>query len=161
MLFTEDNYKHMFSALQLAETALYEKEVPVGAVVVFENKPIGKGYNQTNRLNDPTAHAEMLAITAASNQRKTNNLKDCDLYVTLEPCIMCIGAALNARIKNIYFSIYDPKFGACGSLYNLAEDGRYNHKVNLFSGIYEEESKNLLKRFFVELRNTSSNIKLN
>jgi tRNA(adenine34) deaminase len=161
MLFTEDNYKHMFTALQLAETAMYENEVPVGAVVVFNNKPIGKGYNQVNKLNDATAHAEMIAITSASNQLQTSILTECDLYVTLEPCIMCIGAALNSRIKNIYFSIFDPKFGACGSLYNLAVDGKYNHKINIFSGIYEDESRNLMKRFFHNLRNDKSNGSVN
>lgn len=157
MIFSEDNYKFMFAALQEAEKALDSDEVPVGAVVVFENKIIGKGYNQVERLKDPTAHAEMIAITAASNHVSNWRLNNCDIYVTLEPCVMCTGALLNARINSIYFSSFDPKFGACGSLYNLAEEGKYNHKVKLFSGLYSTESEKLLKDFFLKKRNISSN----
>ncbi len=157
MIFSEDNYKFMFAALQEAEKAIELDEVPVGAVVVYENKIIGKGYNQTERLKDPTAHAEMIAITAASNHISNWRLNKCDIYVTLEPCIMCTGALLNARINAIYFSSFDPKFGACGSLYNLAEEGKYNHKIKLYSGIYTSESEKLLKDFFLKKRNISSN----
>ena len=147
----------MFAALQEAEKALKIDEVPVGAVVVHENIVIGKGYNQTERLKDPTAHAEMIAITAASNHLSNWRLDKCDIYVTLEPCIMCTGALLAARINNIYFSVFDTKFGACGSLYNLAEEGKYNHKIKTFSGIYSEESEKLLKDFFLKKRNITSN----
>ena len=157
MIFSEDNYKFMFAALQEAEKALEIDEVPVGAVVVHENKIIGRGYNQTEQLKDPTAHAEMIAITAASNHLSNWRLNNCDIYVTLEPCVMCTGALLNARINSIYFSSFDPKFGACGSLYNLAEEGKYNHKIKLFSGLYSTESEKLLKDFFLKKRNISSN----
>jgi tRNA(adenine34) deaminase len=157
MIFSEDNYKFMFAALQEAEKAFEISEVPVGAVVVHENMIIGKGYNQTERLKDPTAHAEMIAITAASNHLSSWRLNKCDIYVTLEPCIMCTGALLNARINSIYFSSFDPKYGACGSLYNLAEEGKYNHKIRLFSGIYSSESEKLLKDFFLKKRSISSN----
>ena len=157
MIFSEDNYKFMFAALQEAEKALEANEVPVGAVVVYENKIIGKGYNQIERLKDPTAHAEMIAITAAANHRESWRLENCDIYVTLEPCIMCTGALLAARINNIYFSTFDTKFVACGSLYNLAEEGKYNHKIKTFSGIYSEESEKLLKDFFLKKRNITSN----
>jgi tRNA(adenine34) deaminase len=148
MLFNEDIYNFMYAALKEAETALMENEVPIGAVVVYNNAIIGKGYNQVEKLKDATAHAEMIAITSAANHIGNWRLNDCDLYVTLEPCIMCTGAALSSRIRNIYFSIFDPKFGACGSIYNLAEDGKYNHKIKLYSGIYSNESEQLLKKFF-------------
>ena len=142
----------MYAALQEAETALEMKEVPIGAVVVHNNRIIGKGYNQTELLNDPTAHAEMLAITAACNHLQIKFLDECDLYITAEPCIMCSGAILLSRIRNLYFSIFEPKFGASGSLLNLIEGNKYNHKINVYSGIYAEESKSLLSRFFKELR---------
>ena len=143
----------MFAALQEAENALEENEVPVGAVVVKDNKIIGRGYNQVERLKDATAHAEMIAITAAANHVGNWRLSDCSIYVTLEPCIMCTGALLASRIKELYFSIFDPKFGACGSIYNLAEDGKTNHKITVHSGIYSEESKKLLQEFFNRLKN--------
>ncbi len=138
----------MFAALQEAEKALGENEVPVGAVVVKENKIVGRGYNQIERLKDATAHAEMIAITAAANHLGNWRLSECSIYVTLEPCVMCTGALLSSRIKELYFSIFDPKFGACGSIYNLADDGKTNHKIKVYSGIYAEESKKLLQDFF-------------
>ncbi|MGD8781001.1 MAG: nucleoside deaminase [Ignavibacteria bacterium] len=148
MLFLEENYKYMFAALQEAEQALEKEEVPIGAIVVFENKIIGRGFNQTETLKDPTAHAEMIAITAASNYLKTKFLENCDLYVTAEPCIMCAGAILLSRIKNLYFGVFEPKFGACGSIYNLVENNKYNHKPNVYSGIYSAEAENLLRSYF-------------
>ena len=143
----------MFAALQEAEKALEENEVPVGAVVVRDNKIIGRGYNQVERLKDATAHAEMIALTAAANHVGNWRLSECSIYVTLEPCIMCTGALLASRIKELFFSIFDPKFGACGSIYNLAEDGKTNHKIYVYSGIYAEESKKLLEEFFNKLKN--------
>ena len=142
----------MFSALQDAEKALEENEVPVGAVVVKDNKIIGRGHNQVERLKDATAHAEMLAITAAANHIGNWRLNECSIYVTLEPCIMCTGALLSSRIYELFFSTFDPKFGACGSVYNLAEDGKTNHKIKVYSGIYAEESKKLLQDFFLNLK---------
>jgi tRNA(adenine34) deaminase len=152
MMFSEDKYRFMFAALQEAEQAYEDNEVPVGAVIVYKNKIIGRGYNQIEKLRDPTAHAEMIAITAASSYLNDWHLNECDIYVTLEPCAMCTGALLHARIKDLFFSAYDPKFGACGSIYNLAEEGKYNHKINVYSGIYENESKSLLKKFFGNIR---------
>ncbi len=152
MIFSEDTYKFMFAALQEAEKALEAGEVPVGAVIVYKNKIIGKGFNQVERLKDPTAHAEMIAITAASNHQGDWRLNECEMYVTLEPCIMCSGASLLSRIKTIYFATFDPKFGACGSIYNLTEEGKYNHQVNVISGIYSIESEQLLKEFFSKIR---------
>lgn len=148
MLFEENIYRFMYAALQEAEYAMENDEVPVGAVVVFQNKIIGRGFNQTEKLKDATAHAEMIAITVAANNLGDWRLTECDLFVTLEPCLMCTGAMLNSRIKNLYFGAFDKKFGACGSLYNIPNEKKYNHVTNVYSGIYEEESKSLLKEFF-------------
>lgn len=153
MLFSEEIYRFMYAALSEAERAFDENEVPIGAVVVHNNRIIGRGYNQTERLKDPTAHAEMLAITAAANYLQDWRLNECDLYVNLEPCVMCTGAAISARIRTIFFSVYEPKFGACGSLYNIAEEGKLNHKIKVVSGIYAEESSKMLKEFFNKQRN--------
>lgn len=152
MLFKENNYRFMYTALSEAERALVEDEIPIGAVVTYNNRIIGRGYNQVEKLNDATAHAEILAITAASNHLSSKFLEECDLYVTLEPCVMCAGAIMLARIKNVYFSTFEPKFGAAGSLYNILEDSKYNHKPNVYSGIYETESQNLLKQYFQSKR---------
>lgn len=156
MLFEENVYKFMYAALQEAEKALENDEVPIGAIVVHKNKIIGRGFNQTERLKDPTAHAEMIAITAATNNLQSKFLDECDLYVTVEPCVMCAGAILLARIRNIYFGAFEPKFGACGSLFNIIESGKYNHKPNLFSGIYSDESKSLLENYFQKKRITNN-----
>lgn len=152
MLFSEDQYKFMYAALTEAQAALEENEVPVGAIVVYKNRIIGRGHNQIERLKDPTAHAEILAITAAANNLQNWRLNECDLYVNVEPCVMCTGAAIAARINSLYFSIYEPKFGASGSVYNIAEEGRLNHKVKVYSGIYAEESRNLMREFFMKAR---------
>ncbi len=148
MLFNEYNYRFMYAALAEAEKALEEDEVPIGAVVTYKDKIIGRGCNQVERLNDATAHAEILAITAASNHLKTKFLEECDIYITLEPCVMCAGAILLSRIKNVYFSCFEPKFGASGSIYNILDDGKYNYKPNVYSGIYEQESQNMLQEYF-------------
>ena len=149
----------MFAALQEAEKALEENEVPVGAVVVKENKIIGRGYNQVERLKDATAHAEMIAITSASNHLKSWRLNECAIYVTLEPCIMCTGALLSSRINELYFAANDIKFGACGSVYNLAEKSKTNHTIKVFSGILSKESEDLLKSFFAKKRLSNKKIK--
>jgi len=142
----------MYAALQEAEKALEDNEVPVGAVVVKDNKIIGRGYNQVERLKDATAHAEMIALTAASNHTGEWRLEGASIFVTLEPCTMCTGALLASRISELYFASYDTKFGACGSLFNLAEDGRTNHTIKVYSGVYADESKKILKQFFNDIR---------
>lgn len=157
MLFTEDNYKFMFAALKEAEQSLEEDEVPVGAVVVYKNRIIGKGHNQVEKLNDPTAHAEILALTAASNNLKNKILSDCDLYVTIEPCLMCIGAITLARVNNLYFAAYEPKTGSCGSVYNIPDENKLNHKITVYSGIYESEAKNMMQKYFQKKRKTVDN----
>ena len=159
MFFDELKYRFMSAALQEAEEALEQDEVPIGAVVVFEDKIIGRGYNQVEKLKDATAHAEMIAITAAENHLGDWRLTDCDIYITVEPCLMCTGAILSSRIKRIYFSVFDPKFGACGSVYNVAQEGKVNHKVEVFSGLLEQESRLLLKEFFKKKRTGDSKLK--
>lgn len=142
----------MKQALREAEKAVAEDEVPVGAVVVHDGKVIGRGYNQIEKLQDPTAHAEMIALTAAANHLESRRLEDCTMYVTLEPCPMCAGALVLARIPTLVFAAFDPKAGACGTLMNIPQDKRLNHTVNVISGICDRESEELLKGFFGRIR---------
>jgi tRNA(adenine34) deaminase len=142
----------MKAALREAQRAFDADEVPVGAVIVFERKIIGCGYNQIEQLKDPTAHAEMIAITAASNHLQSRRLEKCTLYVTLEPCPMCAGAIVLARIPTLVFGVFDPKAGACGTLYNITEDKRLNHTVHVVGGVCDRESEALLKSFFGKVR---------
>ena len=157
MIFEENKYKFMYAALQEAEKALEENEIPVGAVVVKAERIIGRGYNQVEKLKDATAHAEMIAITSSANHIKDWRLNKCSIFVTLEPCIMCTGALIASRISELYFATFDPKFGACGSIYNLAEEGKSNHKIKVYSGLMDNESKQLLKKFFSKKRNKKTN----
>ena len=142
----------MREALKEAEKALRKKEVPVGAVVVHQNKIIGRGHNQTETLKDATAHAEILAIGAASNFLNSWRLNDASIFVTVEPCIMCSGAVVLSRLDGLIFGTFDPKAGACGSLYNLLQDIRLNHQVEIISGVLEDQCKSILKAFFEKLR---------
>lgn len=142
----------MYSALQEAEKAFEKNEVPVGCVIVHNNKIISRGYNQVENLKDPTAHAEMIAITSAANFLGDWRLNECSIYITLEPCLMCTGAIINSRIEEIYFATFDPKFGACGSVYNIPDENKLNHHSKVYSGILEKESTLLLKRFFNNIR---------
>ena len=144
----------MRRALLEAEKAYDAEEVPVGAVVVKDGRIIGKGFNQTETLQDPTAHAEMVAISAAANTLQSRRLENCTIYVTLEPCAMCAGAIVLARIKELVFGALDPKAGACSSLRNIVQDHRLNHNVDLVAGVLAEESSNLLSSFFKEIRNS-------
>ena len=139
-------------ALAQAEKAYEAEEVPVGAVVVFKNRIIGRGYNQRERLNDPTAHAEIIAITAAANTLGDWRLSDCLLYVTKEPCPMCAGAIVNARLKQVVFGCYDEEAGCCGSLYQLCGDPRFKTKVAVKGGVIEAECKSIIKEFFQSKR---------
>jgi len=142
----------MKQALREAERAAAEDEIPVGAVVVHKGAVIGRGRNQIERLQDPTAHAEMIAITAAAGHLESRRLEDCTLYITLEPCPMCAGAIVLARIPTIVFATFDPKAGACGTLYNIVHDKRLNHTVHVISGVCDRESELLLKGFFGKVR---------
>jgi len=143
---------YMQEALKEAARALEEDEVPVGAVVVYQNRVIARGYNQIERLKDPTAHAEMLALTSATNYLGTKWLNEASLYVTIEPCSMCAGALVLARIKELYFGAKDPKTGACGSVVNIANHKKLNHRIKVKGGILEEACAILLKEFFRKKR---------
>ena len=146
----------MKQALREAEKAFEQDEVPIGAVVVHENRVIGRGYNQMERLQDPTAHAEMIALTAAANHLQSRRLEGCTLYVTLEPCAMCAGAIVLSRIPTLVFGAFDPKAGACGTLYNIVEDKRLNHNPHVITGVCDKESEQLLRGFFGRERNIPS-----
>lgn len=142
----------MSHALKQALRALEENEVPVGAIVVHKNTIIAKGYNQVEKMNDPTAHAEMIALTAAAAHQENKFLKDCILYVTMEPCPMCAGAVVLSRIPTIVFGCYDPKMGASGSVMNITENKKLNHSVHVIGGVMDKECGDLLKEFFVKKR---------
>jgi tRNA(adenine34) deaminase len=142
----------MKQALREAEKAYEQDEVPVGALVVHKGKVIGRGYNQIERLRDATAHAEMIALTAASGHLESRRLDECTLYVTLEPCPMCAGAIVLSRIPTLVFAAFDPKAGACGTLYNIVHDKRLNHTVHVVSGVCDRESEELLRGFFGRVR---------
>jgi tRNA(adenine34) deaminase len=148
---TEDE-RWMESAIREAEQAFKRKEVPVGAVIVQNGRIIGKGYNQIESLQDPTAHAEMIAITAGATQFGNRRMEGCTMYVTLEPCPMCAGAIVLARIPRLVFGAFDPKAGACGTLFNIVRDERLNHRVEVVSRVLEERTAALLKDFFARVR---------
>lgn len=145
------NIKHMETALELAQKSFDMDEVPVGAVVVKNDTVIGWGYNTREHSKNALDHAEMKAIDMACKTLGGWRLFDCDLYVTLEPCSMCAGAIINARIENVYFGAHDTKYGACGSVTNLFECN-FNHKPIAHPDIMGDESRALLKEFFKQLR---------
>lgn len=144
--------RYMARAFMLAEQAYDEGEVPVGAIVVRKGEIIGKGYNQVERLNDPTAHAEMLAISAACETIDEKYLSECTLYVTLEPCPMCAGAAVWSKLERVVFGATDAKAGGCGSVFNISSNKTLNHKVEIIQGIMEADCEYLMKAFFQEKR---------
>ena len=147
-----DHVKWMKVAFREAEKAFEQDEVPIGAVVVQNGQIIGRGYNQCESLIDPTAHAEIIAITSASNTIKDWRLKDCRLYVTKEPCPMCAGALINARINMVIFGMYDEKEGCCGSLYQLCRDNRFKHQLTVKGGIMEDACTLMIHEFFKKQR---------
>jgi len=149
---------YMDLALKEARIAFEKNEVPVGAVVVRENKVIGRGHNQTEALKDATAHAEILAITSAADKLGDWRLEDCILYSTIEPCAMCAGAAVLSRIKTIVYGAEDPKFGACGSIFEIPTEKRLNHRIEIISGVMESESRELMTLFFREIRKRKEKI---
>ena len=143
----------MSQAVKEAQKAFSADEVPVGAVVVSQNKVIGRASNQTNLLKDPTAHAEMIAITQACEALGAPHLPNATLYVTLEPCPMCVGAMILARIRRLGFGAREKKTGACGSVMHLLNDGKWNHRFRIEEGLLEFESAALLQEFFKNKRN--------
>ncbi len=144
--------KFMKEALKEAKKAYDKLEVPVGAVIVKDGKVIARAHNVKEEKKDTTKHAEILAISKASKKLESWRLIDCDMYVTLEPCSMCAGALINARIKKVYIGTMDKKTGACGSVFNLLKDYTFNHKVEVETGILQEDCEGMLKSFFQELR---------
>ena len=153
----EQKEYYMKQALKEAEKAYKKLEVPVGAVIVKDGKIIARAYNQKESKTDTTKHAEILAIQKASKKLKSWRLIDCEMYVTLEPCTMCAGAIIHSRIKKVYIGAMDEKTGAVGSVLNLFEDYKFNHKPEVEKGILKEDCESLLKQFFKELRKLKSN----
>ncbi len=143
----------MMEAIKEAKKAFKKNEVPVGAVVVKDNKIIAKAHNLNITTNDPTAHAEILALRKASKILRNYRLTDCELYATLEPCPMCAGAMVYARIKRLIYAADDPKSGCCKSVLNIVNNKKLNHKIEVVSEVCKKESERLLKRFFKKLRN--------
>jgi len=143
---------YMREALREAKKAFLGNEVPVGAVIVHKESIIARAHNQIKMLKDPTAHAEMIAITQAANHLQNERLIGCTMYVTIEPCSMCAGAMVLARIKRLIFAASDPKAGACGSVVNLVNHKKLNHKVKVKRDVLEQEASLLIKGFFKKKR---------
>ncbi len=144
-------------ALKEAHKAKIKGEVPVGAIIVKDDKVVARGYNLKESKNNPILHAELIVIQKAALKLKTWRLTDCDLYITLEPCLMCSGAIIQARLHNVYIATEDPKAGACCSLYQVFDDKRLNHQPKWRTGLLKDESSVLLKTFFKELRVRNKN----
>lgn len=154
----EEKNKFMKQALKEAKKAYEKLEVPVGAVIVKDGKIIAKAHNLKETKTDTTKHAEILAIQKASKKLESWRLLDCEMYITLEPCSMCAGAIINSRIKKVYIGALDEKTGAAGSVLNLFEDYKFNHKVEVEKGVMQEKCENILKDFFKMLRKYKKNL---
>ncbi|NLX77657.1 MAG: nucleoside deaminase [Clostridiaceae bacterium] len=144
--------RFMAEAIEEAKKAYMEDEVPVGAVITYKGEIIARAHNLRETLNRATAHAEIVAIEKACEVLNSWYLTDCDLYVTLEPCIMCAGAIINARIRSLYFGAFDPRGGACGSVTDVFRLKELNHRVTVYAGIMEEECSLVLSEFFKSKR---------
>jgi tRNA(adenine34) deaminase len=142
----------MHRALELAQRAALDAEVPVGALLVRGDEVIGEGWNRPIMSQDPTAHAEVVALRAAAQRLRNYRLERTTLYVTLEPCAMCMGAVLNARVSRVVFGAWDPKAGACGSIIDLPREPKLTHRVDVFGGVCSDESAALLRDFFESRR---------
>lgn len=142
----------MRKAIQEARKAFDKKEAPIGAVAVLEGKIIARAHNLRENKNDPLGHAEILLLHKISKKLKRWRLSGVTVYVTLEPCLMCMGALIQARVDRLFFGTLDPKAGACGSLYDLSKDLRLNHRIDVTSGILQNECSEILKEFFKKLR---------
>ena len=145
----------MLEALALARQAAAAGEVPVGAVVVKDGAVVGRGHNRPVSGRDPTAHAEVMALRDAAERVGNYRLADCELYVTLEPCVMCAGAIMHARISRVVYGAADPKSGACGSVVNLFAESRLNHHATVVGGVMADAAGKLLQEFFSERRRTA------
>jgi len=150
---SKEDERYMRAAIEAAKVAEENGDVPIGAVIVRDEVIIGRAYNQREQLQDPTAHAEIIALTQAAAALENWHLNGCTMYVTLEPCPMCAGALVLSRMGRLVYGCDDPKAGACGSLYNIATDGRLNHRLEVTAGVLEEECRGQLKDFFQKRRN--------
>jgi tRNA(adenine34) deaminase len=149
---SKEDERFMRAAIAAAGIAEENGDVPIGAVIVHEDQIIGKAYNQREQLKDPTAHAEIIALTQAAAFRQSWRLDGCTMYVTLEPCPMCAGALVLARMDRLVYGCDDPKAGACGSLYNIVQDERLNHRLEVTSGVLADQCSELLQDFFQKRR---------
>lgn len=147
---TDEHFMEL--ALERARRAAREGEVPVGAILVAGDEVIGEGWNQPIASSDPTAHAEIIALRAGAQRLGNYRLAACTLYATLEPCAMCVGALMNARVARLVFGAWDPKAGACGSVIDLPRQPRLTHRIDVFGGVRSDESAALLKQFFESRR---------
>ncbi|TWT56797.1 tRNA-specific adenosine deaminase [Thalassoglobus neptunius] len=152
MTIDEIHQRWMWQAIDQAHRAFEQDEVPVGAIVVHQDRVIGEGYNLRETLKDPTAHAEMIAITQAAEALGSWRLINCTLYVTLEPCPMCAGAIVQSRLPNVVYGTDDPKGGACNTLYQITDDPRLNHRSTVTGGVLRDQCRALLQEFFAEQR---------
>ena len=148
----KEDERFMRVAIEAARIAEDNGDVPIGAVIVCENRIIGKAYNQREQLRDPTAHAEIIALTQAAAARQSWRLNGCTMYVTLEPCPMCAGALVLSRMDRLCYGCSDPKSGACGTLYNIVDDERLNHRLEVTAGVLEKECREQLQNFFEQKR---------
>jgi tRNA(adenine34) deaminase len=155
MITIDFDERFMMQALNEARKAFQADEVPVGCVIVHDGIIVGRGYNRTEGLGDPTAHAEMIAITAASEHLKSWRLGGCTAYSTIEPCAMCAGALVLARIDRLVFGAMDPKFGACGSIFNICQHPKLNHKIAISNGMMIDDCVSLMQEFFKKKRSVS------
>jgi tRNA(adenine34) deaminase len=148
-----DHIRYMKIALKEAEKALQKKEIPIGAVLVDDKgETLAAAHNQPITLNDPTAHAEILVLREAANRIRNYRLLNTTLYATIEPCVMCMGALIHARVATVVFGAVDPKWGAAGSLFNFAADSRLNHQIEIIGGVWQEQCRELMQSFFREKR---------
>lgn len=154
----ETDIRYMRFAIEQAQIAEENGDVPIGAIIVYENRIIGRAYNQREQLQDPTAHAEIVAITQAAAFRESWRLSDCTIYVTLEPCCMCAGALVLSRMKRLVYGCDDPKTGAVRSLYNIVQDARLNHRLEVTSGILADECTAMLQSFFQRRRSENKEL---
>jgi len=161
LLIKSTDERFMRVAIDAAQIAEENGDVPIGAVIVYKDQIIGKAYNQREQLKDPTAHAEIIALTQAAAALQTWRLNGCTMYVTLEPCPMCAGALVLARMDRLVFGCDDPKTGACGSLYDIVRDERLNHRLKVTSGVLMDECSQLLQDFFQKKRSDKADLKNN
>ena len=157
--FKQTDQQFMKAAIEQAKIAEENGDVPIGAVIVYKNQIIAKAYNQRQQLNDPTAHAEIIALTQAAAFVQNWRLNGCAIYVTLEPCPMCAGALVLARLDRLVYGCDDPKSGACGSIYNIVADERLNHRLQVTAGVLAEECGAQLQSFFQQRRNEKTELR--